>query len=376
MPLFASPFLPEPAHQHTQPARIGVLLINLGTPAAPTSAALRPYLKEFLSDPRVVEIPKAIWWLILNGIILNTRPKKSAEKYASIWTAGGSPLKVHTEHMAILLKGHLGERLGGHASQPVLVDYAMSYGQPSVASQIAAMKAKGVNRLLVVPLYPQYAASSTGSALDAVWKTLLRTRTPPAVRSINHFHDHPGYIQALRQSVEMFWAERGRPDVLVMSFHGIPKRSLDLGDPYFCECHKTGRLLAESLSLGPEQYRITFQSRFGRAEWLKPYTSATLEELGHSKTRRVDVICPGFVADCLETLEEIGMEGKADFLNAGGGEYHYIPALNDRPMWINALTDLVQSQLSGWIDTEWNAEGEKNAAAKTLSNAQKMGAKT
>ncbi|MEW6678868.1 MAG: ferrochelatase [Pseudomonadota bacterium] len=363
-------FFPEPAHKHDQPARIGVLLINLGTPEAPTAQALRPYLKEFLSDQRVVEIPRPIWWLILNGIILNTRPAKSAQKYASIWRPEGSPLKYHTERMAILLKGHLGQRV----REPVLVDYAMRYGQPSVAQRIAHMKAQGVDRLLVVPLYPQYAASSTGSALDAVWQTLLHTRNPPEIRTIRNFHDDPGYIQALRQSIEVFWAERGRPDVLVMSFHGVPRRSLDLGDPYHCECRKTGRLLAESLGLQADQYRVTFQSRFGRAEWLKPYTTATLEELAKAGTRRVDVICPGFTADCLETLEEIGMEGKADFLQAGGREYHYIPALNDRPLWIEALTNLVQSHLCGWLDETWSAETEQKNLASTLQQARALGA--
>jgi ferrochelatase len=365
-------YLPEPPHKHDQPARIGVLLINLGTPEAPTAAALRAYLKEFLWDRRVVEIPRPIWWLILNGIILNTRPAKSAQKYAAIWRPEGSPLKVFTARLAILLKGHLGERV----RQPVLVDYAMRYGQPSVASRIAALKAQGVDRLLVVPLYPQYAASSTGSALDAVWSTLLHTRNPPEIRTVRNFHDDPGYIQALRQSIEMFWTERGRPDVLVMSFHGVPRRSLDQGDPYHCECQKTGRLLAESLGLKPEQYRITFQSRFGRAEWLQPYTSATLENLGKAGTRRVDVVCPGFVADCLETLEEIGMEGKADFLKAGGQEYHYIPALNDRPLWINALTDLVQGHLTGWLEEHWNQAAEHADAEKTLQRARALGAKT
>jgi ferrochelatase len=365
-------FYPEPPHKHDQPARIGVLLINLGTPEAPTAQALRPYLKEFLWDRRVVEIPRPIWWLILHGIILPTRPAKSAQKYASIWRAEGSPLKVFTERLAILLKGHLGERV----RQPVLVDYAMRYGRPGVAEQIRALKAQGVDRLLVVPLYPQYAASSTGSALDAVWETLLHTRNPPEIRTLRHFHDDPGYIQALRQSIQMFWAERGRPDVLVMSFHGVPRRSLDLGDPYYCECQKTGRLLAEALGLQAEQYRITFQSRFGRAEWLQPYTLATLKTLGQARTPRVDVVCPGFVADCLETLEEIGMEGKAEFLNAGGGEYHYIPALNDRPSWVHALTDLVQRHLAGWLEAQWDLAGEKAHGQDTLRRAQALGAKT
>ena len=363
-------YLTEPAHKHDQPARIGVLLINLGTPEAPTAKALRPYLKEFLWDRRVVEIPRPIWWLILNGIILNTRPAKSAEKYASIWRPEGSPLKMYTERMATLLKGYLGQQV----HQPVLVDYAMRYGQPSVASKIASLKAQGVDRLLVLPLYPQYAASSTGSALDAVWQTLLHTRNPPEIRAIRNFHDDPGYIQALRQGIETYWAERGRPDVLVMSFHGVPRRSLDLGDPYHCECQKTGRLLAEALGLAPEQYRVSFQSRFGRAEWLKPYTTATLEQLGKDKTRRVDVVCPGFTADCLETLEEIAMEGKADFLKAGGGEYHYIPALNDRPIWIEALTNLVKGQLSGWLDESWNPAEEIRNSESTLQRARGLGA--
>lgn len=364
-------YLPEPPFKHDQPARVGILLINLGTPEAPTAAAVRPYLKEFLSDRRVVEIPRAVWWLVLNGIILNTRPKKSAEKYASIWRAEGSPLKVYTEHMAKLLKGYLGE----HLNQPVRVDYAMRYGQPSVADRIAAMRAQGVDRLLVVPLYPQYAASSTGSALDAVWQTLLHTRNPPEIRAIKHFHDHPGYISALRQSVEAYWAEHGRPDKLLLSFHGTPRRSLDLGDPYHCQCHKTGRLLAESLGLAPEQFMITFQSRFGRAEWLRPYTAAALEELGRQKTRRVDVLCPGFTADCLETLEEIAMEGKTTFLNAGGGEFRYIPALNDRTLWISALADLVQTHLGGWLNASWSKTIESEEGRQRLGRARDLGAK-
>ncbi len=363
-------YLPEPAYSHGQTARTGILLINLGTPAAPTAQALRPYLKEFLWDRRVVEIPRPIWWLILNGIILNTRPKKSAEKYASIWRPEGSPLKVYTERMAKLLKGYLGERL----HQPLLVDYAMRYGQPSVAAKLQAMRAQGAERILLLPLYPQYAASSTGAALDAAWQSLLHMRNPPEVRVLKHFHADTGYIAALKQSVQAYWAEHGQPDVLVMSFHGIPRRSLDLGDPYHCECQRTGRLLAEALHLSPEQYRVSFQSRFGRAEWLKPYTVATLEELGRKKTARVDVICPGFIADCLETLEEIALEGKASFLGAGGGEYRYIPALNDRPVWINALADLAISQMSGWISTTSDADENKQEMEQQRQRALALGA--
>ena len=359
-------YLPEPPYKHDQAARVGILLINLGTPDAPTAAAVRPYLKEFLWDRRVVEIPRPLWWLILNGIILNTRPAKSAEKYASIWLAEGSPLKVHTERTAKLLKGLLGERLG----QPVLVDYAMRYGRPAVADRIAAMRAQGVERLLVLPLYPQYAASSTGTAFDGVYREMLKIRNTPGLRTIRNFHDHSGYIKALANNINDYWMKNGRPEKLVMSFHGLPQFSLDKGDPYHCECHKTGRLLAQELGLKSGQYFLSFQSRFGKAEWLKPYTTTTLKELGKKKTQRVDVVCPGFVADCLETLEEIAMEGKEDFLQAGGGEYHYIPCLNERSDWMHALTDLVMENLHGWL-VEPNASELEQGRLKALE----MGAK-
>ena len=337
-------YLAEPASGQDSPPRTGVLLINLGTPEAPTAQALRRYLAEFLADPRVVEIPRLVWWPILHGIILRTRPKKSAEKYASIWTPEGSPLMVHTERQANLLREELSKRL----TEPVVVEFAMRYGQPAIASAMQRMKTQGCDRILALPLYPQYAASSTGTALDAVFRALERMRNQPALRTLHGFADHPAYIAALAESIEQYWAEHGRPDCLLMSFHGIPKRSADLGDPYYRECLRTGQLLAERLGLNAAQFRITFQSRFGRAEWLQPYTSQTLADLGKHKTRRVDVVCPGFVADCLETLEEIAMENKAVFLNAGGGDYRYIPALNDRPDWIAALADIAQEQLAGW----------------------------
>jgi ferrochelatase len=339
---------PEPPYRHGTPAQTGVLLVNLGTPEAPTPSAVRRYLKEFLSDPRVVEIPRFVWWPILNLIILNTRPKDSAHRYAQVWTPDGSPLKVHTERQAKLLRGFIGERMKG---VPLIVDYAMRYGAPSIPETVARMKAQGCERLLVVPLYPQYSASTTATVFDSVFAALARMRNPPALRTIKHFHDHPGYVQALAQSVRDYWQRSGRPDQLVMSFHGVPRFALDKGDPYHCECHKTGRLLAEALGLGREQYRVTFQSRFGRAEWLKPYTAEVLAELGRQKTRRVDVICPGFVADCLETLEEIALEGKTLFLQAGGAEYHYIPCLNERDDWMQGLTELVVRNLLGWAVT-------------------------
>jgi len=355
-------FRPEPAYQHGSPNKIGILLINLGTPDEPTKKALRRYLKQFLSDPRVVEIPRLAWWPILNGIILNTRPAKSAQKYAKIWTTEGSPLLVHTRKQAKMLQGYLGER----TKASLTVEYAMRYGNPPVASALAKLEEQGCDRILVVPLYPQYAASSTASALDAVFETLQQGRNMPELRTVKHYHDHPGYIAALANSVRDFWMQNGHPDKLVMSFHGVPKRSLLQGDPYHCECQKTGRLLAEALGLAPDKYLITFQSRFGRAEWLQPYTAKTLQELGKQGAKRVDVICPGFSSDCLETLEEIGIECKADFLNAGGQDYHYIPCLNERDDWIRALSTIVLDHLQGWFD------GSPDPAATSQNRARAL----
>jgi ferrochelatase len=338
------PFLAEPAYAHGTPARTAILLLNLGTPEAPTTAAVRRYLKEFLSDPRVVEIPRPLWWLILNGIILNFRPAKSAAKYAQIWDKDGSPLKVHTERQTKLLRGYLGEQ--GHAA--LLVDYAMRYGNPSIASVLARLKDAHCERILVLPLYPQYAASATATAFDAVSDFFKQTRNIPELRLVKHFHDHPAYIAALAEGVRKHWAQHGKPDQLLMSFHGLPRYTLERGDPYHCECQKTARLLAGALALAPEQYQLSFQSRFGRAEWLQPYTAATLAQWGKQGLRRVDVVCPGFVADCLETLEEIGIEGKTEFLKAGGKEFHAIPCLNESDAWIQALAQIAEEHLQGW----------------------------
>lgn len=357
----------EPSYTHGTVEKTAVLLINLGTPEAPTAEAVKPYLRQFLGDSRVVEIPKPIWWLILNGIILNIRPKKSAAKYASIWMPEGSPLKVHTERQATLLQGYLGEKTKG---VPVVVDYAMRYGNPSVASVLAKLKSQNCQRILLVPLYPQYAASATATALDAVYAELQTMRNMPAVRSIKHYHDDPGYIRASAQNIRDYWTLHGRPDKLVMSFHGVPQYTLDKGDPYHCECLKSGRLIAEELGLGKEQYIVSFQSRFGKAEWIKPYTTATLKELGRQKTKRVDVVCPGFVADCLETLEEIAQEGKEDFQHEGGGEYHYIPCLNERPDWIHALTDLVLDNLQGWLQKPDQVQLEQNRLRALATGAK------
>jgi ferrochelatase len=357
-----SRFLPEPPHRHGSAPQTAVVLVNLGTPEAPTAPALRRYLKQFLSDPRVVEIPKPIWWLILNGIILNIRPKKSAAKYASVWMPEGSPLRVHTERQAKLLAGHLGEK--GHR---LTVTWAMRYGAPSIPDVLAKLKAGGATRILVVPMYPQYSASTTATVVDDACIWLQKIRNQPEMRFIRNFHDDAGYIDALEKSVRKHWQSNGplqAGDRLMISFHGLPKRNLELGDPYFCECQKTGRLLAERLNLSAEQYKVCYQSRFGKAEWLQPYTAPTLEAWGKAGIKRVDVICPGFLADCLETLEEIAMEGKTDFLNAGGKEYHYIPALNEDEAWINALTRLVETHLAGWPSQHEINAAEQEACAK------------
>ena len=359
-------YQPEPTYTHGTPEKTGILLVNLGTPDAPTPQAVRAYLKEFLSDPRVVEMPRALWWLILNGIILNTRPKKSAAKYASVWLPQGSPLRVHTEKQAALLQGFLGQR----TRAPFVVEHAMRYGNPSIPSVLRKLKEQNCQRILVVPLYPQYAASTTATVTDIVFGELQQMRNTPALRTIKHFHDHPGYIKALAGNINGYWMKHGRPDKLLMSFHGLPRYTLDKGDPYHCECHKTGHLLAQELGLKPEQYAISFQSRFGKATWLQPYTTATLKEWGKQKTGRVDVVCPGFVADCLETLEEIAQEGKEDFRHAGGGEYHYIPCLNDRNDWLHALTKLVLENLHGWL-----TEPDPAALEQSRLRAFAMGAR-
>ncbi|MBL8541291.1 MAG: ferrochelatase [Betaproteobacteria bacterium] len=364
-------FSPEPPFAHGSPSKPAILLVNLGTPEAPTPAALRVYLREFLSDRRVIELPRPVWWLILNLFVLPRRPKASAARYAQIWTPEGSPLKVHTQRQAKLLQGYLGVTV----KSPFVVDYAMRYGAPSIGEVLDRLRAQGCDRILVLPLYPQYSASSTATVFDAVFAAIRRMRNAPAVRTVKHFHDDPRYIAALARSIRDDWTTHGRPDVLVMSFHGLPRFSLDRGDPYHCECLKTGRLVAEALDLTPHQFRVTFQSRFGRAEWLKPYTADTLRELGAARTERVDVMCPGFVADCLETLEEIALEGKAEFLKAGGGSFHYIPCLNERDDWIRALTGIAASNLGGWVSAAFDREKADREGAAARARALERGAR-
>jgi ferrochelatase len=336
-------FSPEPGHRHGEPARVGVLLVNLGTPDAPTASALRRYLAEFLSDPRVVEIPRLLWWPVLHGVILRVRPAKSALKYAAIWTPEGSPLAVWTAKQAKLLAGYLGQ--AGHA---VAVRAAMRYGRPSVAGELDALRAAGATRVLVLPLYPQYSAAATASVFDAVASWGQRARWVPELRFVHQYHDDRGYIAALAAQVRAHWQREGRGAMLVMSFHGVPERTLQLGDPYHCHCQKTARLLAEELGLAPRDYRVTFQSRFGKAKWLQPYTEPALQQLAREGVESVDLVCPGFVADCLETLEEIDQEARAAFLAAGGRQFQYIPCLNDRHEWIDALRGLALRHLQGW----------------------------
>jgi ferrochelatase len=334
---------PEPAHAHGTAPSTAIVLCNLGTPDAPTPAAVRRYLAEFLSDPRVVEIPRLAWLPILHGVVLRVRPARSARKYASIWTADGSPLKVWTVKQAQLLGGYLGQR--GHR---VVVRHAMRYGTPSIGSVLDAVKAGGADRILVLPLYPQYAASTTGSTGDVVAGWLRTIRNVPELRFVKHYHDDAGYIGALAARVNEHWRVHGRGDKLVLSFHGLPRRSLTLGDPYHCECLKTGRLVAERLKVREDFVVVTFQSRFGKAEWLQPYTEPTLVALARSRLGRVDVFCPGFSADCLETLEEIDQTARAAFMAAGGQEFRYVPCLNDQHEWIAALAGIAIRHLQGW----------------------------
>ena len=357
-------FTAEPPYSHGQAAKTAILYCNLGTPEAPTASALRRYLAEFLSDPRVVEIPRLLWLAILHGIILRVRPAKSAHKYASIWTPDGSPLKVWTERQAQALQTHMRDTT-------VQVRYAMRYGSPAIPAVLEELKTQGVNRVLVLPAYPQYSGTTTASVFDAVYSWGLRTRKLPEMRFVNHYHDHPGYIQALAQKIQAHWDAHGRAEQLVMSFHGVPERTLHLGDPYHCECLKTARLLGEALQLRKEDYKVCFQSRFGKAKWLEPYTEPTVRELAQTGTKSIDVVCPGFVSDCLETLEEIAMEVKAAFLEEGGERFHYIECLNDSPLWIKGLQAIAQSHMGGWPTSD-QAASERTASREA---ALALGAK-
>ena len=358
---------------HGKSESTGVLLINLGTPQEPTKSSVRRFLKQFLSDGRVIEIPKLVWLPILYAFILPRRPEASARNYKKVWMDEGSPLMHYSVRQQKLLQKEMEFRFNG----PVHIELAMRYGAPDIETGIDKLQEKGVRRVLILPLYPQYSATTTATSFDEIFKVFSARRWIPELRFVAQYHDHPSYINALADSVKEFWKTNQRSEVLLMSFHGLPKRNLDLGDPYFCHCHKTGRLLAEKLGLKDNEWKLTFQSRFGKAEWLKPYTDKTLSEMPAEGVKSVDVVCPGFPSDCIETLEEINMENRGYFMEAGGQEYQYIPALNDNPEHVKALADIIQQHTQGWVETDsnWQASTAEKQSKITKKQAQEHGAK-
>lgn len=349
---------------HGERAKIGVLITNLGTPEAPTPKALRTYLAQFLSDPRVVEFPRLLWKVILHGIILRIRPARSAKAYQTVWTDQGSPLMFHTQAQRDALATRLAQEYG----DGIEVAFAMRYGQPSIESAIEKLSAAGVRQLLVLPLYPQYSGSTTGSTFDNLAADFTQRRWLPDLRFISHYHDYPAYIQAVGDKIKAHWEKHGRCDKLIFSYHGVPKRYLLQGDPYHCECYKTTRLVAEYLGLGKDEYMTTFQSRFGREEWLKPYTDETLKSLPAQGVKSVQMVCPGFSSDCLETIEEIGEENREYFEHAGGETYQYIECLNADAAHIDMMAQLVNDNLHGWVP------GDQTKAAQTAILAKEQGA--
>lgn len=336
------PLNPEPKPAAGGRQKTGVLLINLGTPAAPTAAAVRPYLRSFLSDRRIVDLPALLWQPLLRGVILPLRAKKSAANYAKVWFKEGSPLEVFTRRQC--------EGLQSRLPEDVAVAYAMSYSEPSIPSAIEALKAQGVGRLIALPLYPQYAGSSSAAALDQVHDALKRQRNQMSLRTVSRFYDHPAYIGAQAAQIRNYRAQHGSGGKLLFSFHGIPLRHERNGDPYQSECRHSARLIAAELGLGEQDYEVCFQSRFGPAKWLEPNTQQLIKQLAKKNAGgRIDIACPGFVADCLETMEEIAISGRELFHAAGGSDYHYIPCLNDNPDWLDALAQIVRENGAGWL---------------------------
>ncbi len=365
-------YIGNPDYVHGSPSCTGILLTNLGTPDAPTPAALRRYLGEFLADPRVVEFPRPLWLAVLHGVVLRVRPRRAAHAYRKVWSGEGSPLLAISRHQATALQEALTRRVPG----PVKVVLGMRYGNPSLPAALDALRQANARRILVLPLYPQYSATTTASTFDAVAATLRRWRDLPDLRFVSRYHDRDGYVRALAASIRQHWASHSPGERLLFSFHGLPKRYLHAGDPYHCECHKTARLVAEALELPPERWQLAFQSRFGREEWLQPYTDATLRAWAEHGIRHVDVVCPGFAADCLETLEEIAIQNRELFHAAGGEAYHYIPALNARPEHIDFLADLVLEQTQGWSQTagDWDDMRAERDAAASRARALALGA--
>ena len=353
-----------PQFEHGKRDTTGILVVNLGTPAAPTSGAVRRFLRQFLSDPRVVELPRALWWLILNLVILLVRPSRSAAAYQKIWTENGSPLLLYSTSLTDKIRDRLASN-----SASTDVELAMTYGDPSVDSAIDKLLARGVQRILVLPLYPQYSGTTTASVYDAVHRKLGKLRWVPEIRFINSYHDEPAYISALAASVQSHWRQHGRGDKLLMSFHGIPKKNLERGDPYFCQSQKTARLLAAALNLTDDEWIIAFQSRVGAEEWLSPYTDETVKSLANQGIKKLDVVCPGFATDCLETLEEIAMQNAEFFTAAGGESLRYIPALNDDASHVEFLAALATRHTAGWV-----SQHEAAMAAESRERALAMGA--
>ena len=350
-------YQPTAGFEHGSPEPTGILLVNLGTPEAPTAPAVRRFLKAFLSDPRVVEYPRLLWWLILNGIILRIRPRRSAAAYREIWTDQGSPLMIFSRDLASAVARQLEERSPGLYR----VELAMTYGEPSIAAGIEKLRAAGARRLLVVPMYPQYSGTTTASVFDVVTRELQSIRWLPELRFVNQYHDDPRYIAALAASIREHWQQEGRGSHLMFSFHGVPRYTLDRGDPYHCQCHKTARLVAEALELDANEWTISFQSRVGREEWLRPYTDETVIALANDGLDRLDVACPGFSTDCLETLEEIAMQNAEAFEEAGGKALSYIPALNARSDHVDCIVGLIERHTAGWPDT---ADGDPGSAER------------
>ncbi len=327
---------------------VGILLVNLGTPQAPTKQALRPYLREFLSDKRVIDYPRLLWYPILYGIILKVRPKKSAAAYASIWTPEGSPLMFYSQRIATQLQ----EKLQGAWENPVKVVLAMRYGKPSIRQGLQALQDAGSRRFLILPMYPQYSVTTVGTIFDVVFDELKRWEWLPEIRTVHEYCRHPLYVQAIADSIRAHWAEKGEINgngMLIFSMHGVPARYTRKGDPYECQCKDTAELISAELGLPENRWQLTFQSRFGPEPWLQPYTDQTLKQLGGNGTARVDILCPGFAADCLETLEEINVENRHYFTEAGGQEFHYIPALNDSPAHVDLFAALATEHCQGWI---------------------------
>ncbi|MCU0760048.1 MAG: ferrochelatase [Steroidobacteraceae bacterium] len=344
-------YLSSSKYDHDTPERIGVLLVNSGTPDSTSTADVRRFLGRLLGDPRVVELPRVLWLPLLHGIILRTRPFRSARKYRSIWTDQGSPLLAYSAQLRERLAARLGERV----IAPIAVEMGMLYASPSVPEALGRLRDAGAQRILVVPMFPQYCGVTTGAVHDQVTDELSRWRWLPELRFVSEYHEHTGYIEALRASVADHWALNGRTEHLLLSFHGIPDKYFRRGDPYYCKCQKTARLLADELNLPEGSWSLSFQSRYGPGKWLRPYTDEVLEAMPKRGIRSVTVACPGFAVDCLETLEEVDIEYRERFLAAGGTNFQYVPALNAHPSHATALADLVVRHLQGWtpVNVGW-----------------------